>query len=123
MNNKKHFLLVMCAAMILLPLLNSCKTNKQGNDEKPLVKLTPVGPEFNADSAYNYCQAQCDFGPRTMNSKAHDDCGKWIVQKFQQFGCTVTEQKIDLIGWDGKTLKCTNIIASYKPEMTTRVLL
>ena len=117
------FLLVMCAAILSLPLLNSCKTNKQGGEDKPLVKLTPVGPDFNADSAYNYCQAQCDFGPRVMNSKAHDDCGKWIVQKFQQFGCSVTEQKIDLIGWDGKSLKCTNIIASYKPEMTTRVLL
>ena len=75
------FLLVMCAAILSLPLLNSCKTNKQGGDDKPLVKLTPVGPDFNADSAYNYCQAQCDFGPRVMNSKAHDDCGKWIVQK------------------------------------------
>ena len=38
-------------------------------------KLNPVGPAFNADSAMVYCAAQCDFGPRTMNSEAHDQCG------------------------------------------------
>ena len=64
-------------------------------------KLNPVGPAFNADSAFAYCQAQCDFGPRTMNSEAHDLCGEWIVRKFKQFGCEVEEQKADLKGYDG----------------------
>ena len=50
-------------------------------------KLNPVGPAFNADSALAYCAAQCDFGPRVMNSEAHDKCGEWIVSKFKQFGC------------------------------------
>ena len=104
------FLLVMCAAILSLPLLNSCKTNKQGGDEKPLVKLTPVGPDFNADSAYNYCQAQCDFGSRAMNTEGHERCKEWIIEKFKQYGCVVTTQQADLKGYIAKerTPLCTD---------------
>ena len=94
---------------------------KQTNDNS--VTVQPVGPTFNADSAYLFCQQQCDFGPRTMNSKAHDDCEQWIIQKFQSYGMTVTPQKAVLQGYDGTPLKSTNIIASYKPELTSRILL
>ena len=86
-------------------------------------KMIPVGPAFNADSAMAFCQAQCDFGPRTMNSEAHERCGKWIADKFRQYGLEVINQKADLTGYDGTTLHATNIIASYKPEQTTRILL
>ena len=83
----------------------------------------PVGPAFSADSAYQFCQQQCDFGPRTMNSEAHERCGEWIAEKFRQYGLEVTLQRADLRGYDGTLLKSTNIIASYKPELQERVLL
>ena len=86
-------------------------------------KLNPVGPTFNADSALAFCEVQCDFGPRIMNSEAHEKCGKWIVEKFRQFGCEVDTQKADLKGYDGTILKNTNIIAHYNPKATTRILL
>lgn len=86
-------------------------------------KLNPVGPAFNADSAFAYCDAQCQFGPRTMNSEAHERCGEWIVSKFRQFGCQVETQKADLNGYDGTILKNTNIIAHYNPQASTRILL
>ena len=86
-------------------------------------KLNPVGPTFNADSALAFCEVQCDFGPRIMNSEAHEKCGKWIVEKFRQFGCEVETQKTDLKGYDGTILKNTNIIAHYNPKATTRILL
>ena len=85
--------------------------------------MQPVGPVFSADSAYAFCEAQCDFGPRVMNSVAHDQCEQWIISKFQGYGMTVATQKADLRGYDGTTLKSTNIIASYKPEATQRILL
>ena len=86
-------------------------------------KLNPVGSTFNADSALAFCEVQCDFGPRIMNSEAHEKCGKWIVEKFRQFGCEVETQKADLKGYDGTILKNTNIIAHYNPKATTRILL
>jgi hypothetical protein len=80
-------------------------------------------PAFNTDSAYAFTAAQCAFGPRTMNSAAHDDCGDYIVAKFTQYGATVIEQNTDVIGYDGRTLHCRNIIASYSPDKTDRVLI
>ena len=104
-------------ATLLLSCGNS-KTATHVNDEAAVA----VGPEFSADSAYAYCKAQCDFGPRTMNSEAHERCGEWIVAKFRQFGLAVVEQKATLKGYDGTPLKGTNIIASYTPKQSTEGL-
>lgn len=106
-------------AIVVLLSLTSCKSTKKADMEQAM----PVGPEFCADSAYAFCEKQCEFGPRTMNSDAHEKCARWIVDKFKQYGCSVTEQDADLKGYDGTTLKSKNIIASYKPEITTRILL
>ena len=86
-------------------------------------KADPVGPVFNADSAYAFTKAQCDFGPRNMNSRGHDLCGEWIVNKFREYGCKVTTQRANLTGYDGTTLRSCNIMASINPEATTRILL
>ena len=85
--------------------------------------MTPVGPAFSADSAYSYCERQCAFGPRTMNSEAHDLCGQWIAGKFRSLGLQVTEQQAQLTGYDGTVLRSTNIIAAYKPELSERIML
>ena len=85
--------------------------------------MQSIGPVFCADSAYLYCEQQCNFGPRTMNSEAHEACGKWIAEKFASFGLAVSTQKADLKGYDGTILKSTNIIASFKPEVANRILL
>ena len=111
------------ATIAVALIFGSCKSNKQALNGVDLVSQVPVGPSFVADSAFAYCEAQCEFGPRTMNSKAHDDCEKWIVNKFKQFGCEVTVQKADLNGYDGTVLHSTNIIAANKPEQTERVML
>lgn len=86
-------------------------------------KVNPVGPSFNADSAYAFTKAQCDFGPRDMNSRGHDLCGEWIVSKFKEYGCKVTTQTAMLAGYDGTKLRSRNIMASINPEATTRILL
>ena len=103
-------------------MLMACHTPKKTQDESPAV----VKVQFNADSAYQFCQQQCDFGPRVMNSEAHERCAQWIAQKFQQYGYEVTLQKADLKGYDGTILKSTNIIAtapSKDSEDKTRLLL
>jgi len=98
-----------------------------GNTKKSAVESTvlaePTGPAFMADSAYWFCQQQCDFGPRTMNSEAHERCGAWIADRFRQYGMEVIRQQADLRGYDGTVLKSTNIIASYRPEQQQRVLI
>lgn len=92
-------------------------------ETEEVAKVNPVGPSFNADSAYAFTKAQCDFGPRDMNSRGHDLCGEWIVSKFKEYGCKVTTQTATLVGYDGTKLRSRNIMASINPEATTRILL
>ena len=93
--------------LLTVSLLAACGTTKKSQTTQSAVALT-----FNADSAYEFCAVQCAFGPRTMNSEAHEQCAQWIQQKFEQYGYQVTLQKADLKGYDGTVLKSTNIIAT-----------
>ena len=93
-----------------LPFLISCGTTKSQGSDQPVVNI-----EFNADSAYAFCAAQCQFGPRTMNSEAHEQCARWIQQQFQQYSYQILLQQADLRGYDGTLLKSTNILAQ-RPE-------
>lgn len=102
-------------------LLAACGNTKKGAVETTAAE--PTGPAFMADSAYLFCQQQCDFGPRTMNSEAHERCGAWIADRFRQYGMEVIQQQADLRGYDGTVLKSTNIIASYRPEQQERILI
>ena len=100
-----------CFLAAVLPLLLACCTTKNSQ----VSQQQSVSIEFDADSAYAFCVAQCDFGPRTMNSEAHEKCCEWIQQKFAQYGCQVELQQADLRGYDGTILKSTNIIAATTP--------
>ena len=110
-----------CLILMTAILLCACASRKQTTEDTS--SLQPLGPAFNADSAYAFCEAQCAFGPRVMNSSAHDQCEQWIVSKFQSYGLSVTTQKTTLKGYDGTPLHATNIVASYRPELTERILL
>lgn len=123
MKKSKIMIALLIVALIAGAAFNFLPSNKADVSEtEEIEKVQPVGPDFNADSAYIYLQKQCDFGPRTMNSTAHDKCEKWIIQKFEQYGCKVTTQKATLNGYDGTPLRSTNIMASYNPEATTRIM-
>ena len=88
-------------------LLYACGTTKKSQNSQPVVSIA-----FNADSAYAFCAAQCQFGPRTMNSTAHEQCAQWIEQQFRRYGYDVQLQQADLRGYDGTVLHSTNIIAT-----------
>ena len=108
---------------IIIAALTACgnAARKSNTTDAPQQQL--VGPTFQADSAYLYCEQQCQFGPRTMNSEAHERCSDWIAAKFRDFGMQVVLQQATLKGYDGTPLNATNIIASYRPELADRILL
>ena len=60
-----------------------CK-EKTGNnnstaDADTAAAVKPVGPKFNADSAYAFTAAQCNFGPRTiLRHMSSAESGLWI---------------------------------------------
>ena len=118
------FLMILLALVVAFAMGWLSPADRSAEEaEAAAERLHPVGPSFNADSAYAFVGAQCAFGPRAMNTKSHDECGEWIAKKFESFGCKVKNQRTELRGYDGTMLRCRNIMASYNPESTTRILL
>ena len=117
----RKYMIAVCATAVLgcLSCANSKKTSgaEVENTEKMVV------PVFSGDSAYCYVKEQVDFGPRTPNSEAHERCGNYLAERLEAFGAKVYNQRVDLTGFDGKTLKARNIIGAYNPESPRRVML
>lgn len=121
----KKFIHLLSLSLLAI-VLTACKSNKNSADtastgENNATEL--IGPTFNEDSAMHFCAKQCTFGPRTMNSNAHDECEEWIIRQFKAYGCNVITQKTKLEGWDGKMLRSTNIIARTNPNAKERILI
>lgn len=114
----KKYLLLLPAILLLM----ACGQQKSNTSSADTIALTAC-PEFVADSAMKYIEEQCAFGPRVTGTEAHRLCGDYIVSKFQSFGCTVTEQMVELTAYDGTKLPGRNIVASVNPDCMDRVLL
>src|SRR5436190_10397586 len=110
---------------IFLFFLYSCNQNNKKPEtvnNKPEPVITPA-PRFNADSAYDFVKAQCDFGPRIPNTKQHDACADYLSAKLKTFTPDVIVQKGTVVTFDHVKLTIQNIIASFNPENKNRVLL
>lgn len=80
-------------------------------------------PQFNADSAYQYTANQVAFGPRVPNTRAHKECGDYLISELKRFGAKVFVQETILEAYDGTKLEARNIIGSYDPDNKKRILL
>lgn len=118
----KHHTLLLAGLLAVSGIFASCRSAKKAGDAAEPDTVALVGPAFSADSAYDYAAAQCAFGPRTMNSDAHDRCGEWIASKFRSFGLDVELQRANLRGYDGTQLRSCNIIARHNTGAARRVL-
>ena len=113
-------IIIIC--VVALGMMAGCKdkkaviTPKSGSD-------TVNVPEFSADSAMASITRQCAFGPRTLGSKAHEDCARYLEEVFKAAGCEVQRQEADFTLYNGQKFRGCNIIASYKPELQERLLL
>jgi glutaminyl-peptide cyclotransferase len=88
------------------------------------VSATPLQvPQLNADSAYAFVKKQVDFGPRIPGTKAHQNCADWISSKLKEYSMEVTVQKGIVATFDNRKFELKNIIASYNPSKSQRILL
>ncbi len=85
-----------------------------------VLQKTPV---FNPDSAYFFVEKQVSFGARVPNTPPHQKCGDFLVQKLKEMGVEVIEQKFQATTFSGAKLEARNIIGSYRPELSKRILL
>ena len=80
-------------------------------------------PTFNADSAYTYTVQQTAFGPRVPNTVSHRACGNYLATELKRFGAEVIEQEATLYTYHKQAIQAKNIIASFAPELKSRILL
>ncbi|MFB0945641.1 MAG: glutaminyl-peptide cyclotransferase [Spirosomataceae bacterium] len=109
--------------IVSLFLTYGCKNNSNESTAIVETKPTVTAPYFNADSAYNYVAEQVAFGPRVPNTAAHKETAAWIISELKGSGLEVIEQDFKATTYDNKILNAKNIIASYNPAATKRILL
>jgi hypothetical protein len=109
--------------LILLLLVGgvACAPQKIKDDEIASVKINV--PTFNSDSAYFFVERQVKFGPRVPNSKPHRDAAAFLINRLKSYGAVVVEQDFQAFTFDHQQLKLKNIIASFFPEATKRIVL
>jgi hypothetical protein len=113
-------------ALVIIAGLVSCKQKKSATtdtSETDKPATTYKIADFNADTAYYFVGEQVKFGPRVPNTKAHANCANWLEKTLKKYTPQVAVQPFTAKAFDGTTLKCKNIIASFNPKNTTRVLL
>ena len=107
----------------LLILALSCEQRSSTEDVSREEISYREAPGFNADSAYAYIQQQVDFGPRVPNTPGHAATRDWLIAKFEAFGWEVTPQEFTATTHDGLKWDLTNIIATFNPGASKRILL
>jgi len=117
--NIRSFLL----AILLLPVACGTDRDRKQPAEKQETARNVAVPPFNADSAYHFVKAQVAFGPRIPNTKAHRQAGEYFVETLKRFGAQITIQEFQAENFNGQKLDLKNIIATFNPEKTKRILL
>jgi len=113
-------------SILLIASFSSCKQKSaQTTDESESSEAlkTIKTADFNADTAYFFVKEQVKFGPRVPNSKSQAKCADWLVTTLKKYTSNIIVQPFTAKAFDGTTLNCKNIIASFNPKSTTRVLL
>lgn len=106
----------------LLALAWACSSPEKKAETVEKAPAKPY-PTFSPDSAYAFVQKQVNFGPRVPETEAHEATKKWLLAKFEGYGFTVETQDFEAKTYDGLTWHLSNIIASYNPQATKRILL
>ena len=119
---KKHSKIFFLGILLVFLSIYACKENKTQQQQQKQVELPPL-PDFNSDSVYAFVKAQIDFGPRVPNTKAHVNCGDYLINKMKGWCDTVIVQAGTVTAFDKTRLSFRNIISSFNPQTKRRILL
>ena len=114
----------LCLFTIPMLMASSCKTKKAENTVSEITTENKITkPAFSSDSAYVFTQQQVDFGVRVPGTTAQTKCAAYFEQKLKSYGATVITQNTKVVVYDGKSVPCINVIASYNPEVKRRLMI
>ncbi len=111
--------------MLAVMALLGCKSQQQSSASSSTSENATAASavEFDGNNAYQLVKTQCDFGPRVPGTPAHAKCAEWIEQQLQQYCDSTVVQEAQVTTFDNKTLKIKNLIGSFNPSTTDRILL
>jgi glutaminyl-peptide cyclotransferase len=87
------------------------------------VSTTLTVPAFDGDRAFSSLLGQTAFGPRNPGSPGHLGCLRYLADELRKTAVDVQLQEFTVPGYDGEALELTNVIASFRPELSRRILL
>ena len=80
--------------------------------------------KFDGNSAFNWLEQQCEFGPRNPGSVGYVDCKEFLIKSLANFSDTVFTQNFKNTELrDNKTFDLSNIIAEFKVNSEKYILL
>jgi len=84
---------------------------------------TTMTPAFSGARAFELLRKQVSFGPRNPNSAGHGACLQYLSSTLQQLADRVELEDFIHAGYGGEKLQLTNLIAAFKPQAATRIML
>lgn len=95
--------------ILTIVLFISCQTNKI---------------QFDGNSAFNWLEKQCEFGPRNPGSKGYFACKDFLIQNLKEFSDTVFTQNFTYTELrENNTYDLSNIIAEFNVNSKKHILL
>jgi len=88
-----------------------------------VVEQPTEAPTFFGTRAFLDLEKQVSFGPRNPGSLGHSQCLNFLLSELRTLADTVWTQEFASVGYNNETLRLTNVVASFRPEEKTRILL
>jgi len=115
-------------ALFLIGLIYSCNNpvNRSGNkiERKPNDSaLANQIPLFDTEYSFDLIKKQVEFGPRIPESKAHLQASQFLYDELKKYCQDVKWDNHEVKIYNGKTIPCKNIIATFNPAAKTKVIL
>ena len=80
--------------------------------------------KFDGDSAFNWLEKQCEFGPRNPGSDGYYNCKDFFIKNLEEFSDTIFTQNFTYTELREKnTYDLSNIIAEFKVNSEKHILL
>jgi hypothetical protein len=110
-------------AVMVLFVRSQVRGSSAGDSEKANpVKLTPA--PIDGERAYGYLKTICALGPRLAGTVANTKQRNLVARHFKAQGAAVREQPFNARHpLTGKTVRMVNLIGSWHPERTERVVI
>lgn len=119
MKNTTAYIILIFIMTFFLGMGCTKETQEHAPDESP---KQYEGILIAPDSVFRHIESQVSFGPRNPGSKGHAETMNFLLNYFSNTADTAFLQRFSSTVY-GKTYDMANIIASFSPEKSDRILL